>query len=127
MSWDDWEYLWKRPQLPVAKNADLASLIESYEPKRRKTEKLLVARDVTEATAGVIVMLAVGFMIWKAKAFIWIFVVALVLVAGVTVFFARERFRARGRRLGADAAMLEKLAADIAELRHQRRLVWNVG
>src|SRR4051812_8730068 len=104
MSWGDWEYVWKRQKPPVGKDADLASLMETFESKRRKTEKLLAVRDVAEAAAGVIVMLAIGLMIWKAKKFIWVFGLALALVTGVTAFFARERFRARGRRLGADAS-----------------------
>ena len=52
---------------------------------------------------------------------------AIALMLGLTGFFVRERFRAHRHRLGSDAPLLAKLEADLAELRHQRRLLLNVG
>jgi hypothetical protein len=46
---------------------------------------------------------------------------------GVAAFFILERIRARRGKPGFDAPMLAKLEADLAELRHQRRLLSNVG
>jgi hypothetical protein len=57
----------------------------------------------------------------------WPIALAVVLMLGLTGFFIRERVRSRSHRLGVDAPLLAKLEAEIAELRHQRRLLLQVG
>ena len=87
----------------------------------------MVVRDLAETRAGLVVVGAYAFFWWQLKAAGWPMAVAIALVLGVCGFFVRERFRARRVRPGADATLLAKVDADIAELRHQRRLfrtVW---
>ena len=36
MNWNDYEAVWKRQALPVGADADLATLRETFETKRRK-------------------------------------------------------------------------------------------
>ena len=36
MNWNDYEAVWKRQELPVGADADLATLRETFETKRRK-------------------------------------------------------------------------------------------
>jgi len=126
MNWNDWEMIWRRQEPPVGAAADLAMLKETFEPKRRKLARGLFARDILEAAAGVLVAVVFAYMGWHMKRIGWPMAVAVALVLGVAGFFVRERVRARRRRLGADAPLLAKLDAEIAELRHQRRLLWNI-
>jgi hypothetical protein len=53
--------------------------------------------------------------------------IAVAILVGVAGFFVRERLRVRHLQLGADAPLLAKLDADLAELRHQRRLMLNIS
>jgi hypothetical protein len=126
MNWNDYEAVWKRQELPVGPDADLASLRETFETKRRKMAATLFLRDVIEASAGVVVSIALAFIWWQQKKVGWPIALAIVLTLGVTGFFIKERIRAHRNRLGPDASMLAKLEADIAELVHQRRLLMNV-
>ena len=65
MNWDNWEMVWRRPQLPLGAAADLASLRQNFERTRRQTAKALLARDLLEAAAGVIVTTALGLIWWQ--------------------------------------------------------------
>lgn len=73
-----------------------------------------------------VVAAAYVFYWWQVGRAGWPMGFALALILGVTGFFVRERFRARRLRLGADAPLLAKVEADLAELRHQCRLVRTV-
>ncbi len=126
MNWNDYEAIWKRQELPVGAAADLATLKDTFETKRRKLAATLFARDLLEAGAGLLVAGVFLFTWWKMGKEGWPMVFAIALILGVSGFFARERFRARLLRLGADAPLLAKVEADIAELRHQRRLLLNI-
>ena len=126
MNWNNWEMIWRRQEPPIGATADLAMLRETFETKRRKLARGLFARDLLEAAAGLLVAGVFSDMGWHMKSNGWPIAVAVVLVLGVTGFFVRERLRARRQRLGPDAPLLAKLEAEIAELRHQRRLLWNV-
>jgi hypothetical protein len=126
MNWNDYEAVWKRQKLPVGAAADLASLRESFETKRRKMAATLFLRDILEASAGIAGSIAFAFIWWQQKQVGWPIGLAIALTLGVTGFFIKERIRAHRNRLGPEASLLAKLEADIAELGHQRRLLMNV-
>lgn len=126
MNSNDWEMIWKRQELPRGAEADLAMLRETFAAKSRKTAKTLLVRDCLEASAGLLVCAVFALMWWTQGRAGWPIGVAMLLVLGVTGFFLRERVRAHRARLGADAPLLEKLKADLAELRHQRRLLLGI-
>jgi hypothetical protein len=127
MNWNDYEAIWKRQELPVGHGADLAVLKETFETKRRKLAATLFARDILEASAGLAVAIAFAFFWWKQGRAGWPIALAIACILWVTGFFITERLRARRNRLGADAPLLAKLEAEIAELRHQQRLLLNVA
>lgn len=126
MNWNDYEAVWKRQELPVGAAADLATLKGTFETKRRKLAATLFARDLREAGAGFLVVAFFAWFWWHEGSVAWPVVFAIALILGVSGFFIRERFRARRLRLGADAPLLTKVEADLAELRHQRRLLLNI-
>lgn len=126
MNWNDYEAVWKRQELPRGEAAGLPDLYATFETKQRKLHGAILVRDLAEAGAGVVVAAAYVFYWWQVGRAGWPMAFALGLILGVTGFFVRERFRARRLRLGADAPLLAKVEADLAELRHQCRLVRTV-
>ncbi len=126
MNWNDYEAIWKRQALPVGATADVAELWHTFEAKRRKLAATLLVRDVLEASAGLLVAGVFAFVWWHMGREGWPIGVAILLLLGVTGFFVRERIRTHRARLGPEASVLAKLEAELAELRHQRRLLLNV-
>lgn len=126
MNWNDYEAIWKRQELPVGTGADPAALKATFETKRRKLAATLFVRDTVEASAGVIVAAVFALKWWNQGKAGWPVSIAIVLVLGVTGGFIKERIRAHRLRLGADAPLMARLEAEIAELRHQRRLLLSV-
>jgi hypothetical protein len=126
MNWSDYEAAWKRQKLPVGMGADLPTLRATFEARSRKMHGALLVRDLAESGAGLVVVGAYAFFWWRLKAAGWPLAFAIALILGIGGVFVRERFRARRLRLGADAPLLAKVEADIAELRHQRRLLQTV-
>ncbi len=122
MNWDDWEYVWKRQELPRGAEANVEELRRTFAGKSRKLAKALLVRDVMEASAGVVGCVAFGFIWWGLGWAGWPIGIAMLLIAGVTGFFVRERLRAQRSQLGSDAPLLVRLEAEIAKLRHQRQL-----
>ena len=123
MNLNDYEAIWKRQELPVGADADVADLKHTFETKRRKQATTLFVRDLVEALAGLLVSAVFAYVWWHIGREGWPLVFAIALVLGVSGFFARERFRVRRIRLGANATLLAKTESDLAELRHQRRLL----
>ena len=123
MNWNDYEALWKRQELPVGADAGLSDLRETFEPKRRKMTKGLFVRDILEGATGLLVSSVFADVWWHVGRQGWPLALAIGLILGVSGFFLRERLRAHRLRLGADAPLLAKIEADIAELRHQRHLL----
>jgi hypothetical protein len=126
MNWNDYEAVWKRQELPVGPDADLAALKETFETKRRKLAATLLIRDWTEISACVVV---VAFYAWFWRSIGpsgWPMAIAMLLILGVAGVFLRERRRTRRKRVGADAPLLAKIEADLGELHHQRQLLLNV-
>ena len=126
MNWNDYEAVWQRQELPVGAGADLATLKQTFETKRRKLAATLYARDLLEAGAGFLVVTFFAWFWWHVGSVAWPVVFAIALILGVSGFFVRERFRTRRLRLGTEAPLLAKVEADIAELRHQRQLLLNI-
>jgi hypothetical protein len=132
MNWNDYEAVWKRQELPVGANADIASLLATFETRSRKLHAAVQVRDFAEAGAGLVVATAYAFIWWHMGRAGWPLGFAMALILGVTGFFVRERLRSRRTRLGADAPMLEKIDADLRVLRRQCSLVrtmwaWYLG
>ncbi len=127
MNWHDLEIIWRRQEPPAGADANLAALRQTFEVRHRKLALSLLIRDYSEAGAGAFVAVVFGFMGWRMGSAGWPFMIVVALVLGLVAFFLRERVRARRRRLGTDASLLAKIDADITELRHQRRLLLNVG
>jgi hypothetical protein len=126
MNWSDYEAAWRRQEPPVGRDADLPTLRATFETRSRKLHGAMLVRDLSEAGAGLVVVGAYAYFWRQLGAAGWPMAFAIALVLGVSGFFVRERLRARRLRLGADAPLLAKVEADIAELRHQRRLLRTV-
>jgi hypothetical protein len=127
MSANEWEVIWKRQELPVGKSVDVTTLLASFETKRRKQARTLWIRDIGEASASFLVAIAFSAIALKTHKAAWLIWLAVALVLGVGAIFIRERIRIRRTKLAADASLIAKLEADISELRHQRRLLSQIG
>ncbi|MEJ1971167.1 MAG: hypothetical protein WDM96_01150 [Lacunisphaera sp.] len=90
-------------------------------------EATLRTRDWSEFGAGLFVCAMQARFWWKIGAAGWPMAFAILLALTVSLFFVRERLRARALRLRPDAPLLDKIAADLAEMRHQRRLLNRVA
>lgn len=126
MKWSDYEAIWERQEPPRGALADVAEGRRTFETKRRELARKLLRRDLLEAGTGVFLVIFFGRVAWHMKGPRWPVVSAILLILGVTLFFVRERVRAHRNRVPADATLLNQLDAEIAELRHQRRLLLNV-
>lgn len=127
MNWNDLKTIWSSQDLPAGPGADLATLQRSFETKRRKLARGLFRRDVVEAAAGLFVSGVFAYTGWQMGKEGWPIGLAVMLMLGLTGFFVQQRVRAHRQRLGFDAPLLAKLETESAELRHQRRLLLNVG
>lgn len=124
---NEWDFIWRRQKLPEGKTADIATLLANFEAQRRKQARTFWLRDIGEASASLLVAVVFGVIALKSpKLGYWIWP-AVLLVLGVGSVFVRERLRARKLKTDPAKPLLEKLGADIAELRHQRRLLLNLG
>jgi hypothetical protein len=127
MNWNDFEAVWKRQGFPVGASADLTALRETFEAKRRKMAATLLARDLLEASAGVLSCAGLGFAWWQRGRQGLPLAASITLILGVTAVFVCERIRTYRHRPKPDASLLAKVNAEIAELQHQRRLIRSVG
>jgi len=126
MNWNDYEAVWKRQELPVGADADVAKLRLTFETKRRKLAATLFVRDLLESGTGLLLCIFFGFLWRKIGPTGWPIGVAIALILGVSGVFVRERLRARKTRVGEDAPLLAKVDANLADLRHQRRLLQTI-
>jgi hypothetical protein len=127
MNWNDWDMIWKRQEPPVGANAEVGELARCFEAKRRKLARGLFVRDVAEGATGIFLSAFMAYLWWKLGRDAWPMAIAIALTLSLSAFFCNERIRAHRLRLGPDATMIAKLEAEIAELRHQHRLLFNVG
>jgi hypothetical protein len=127
MNWNELKTIWGVQELPAGPGADLAELQRAFEAKRRRLARGLFWRDAREAAAAVLVAGANVWIGWHMGKAGWPIALAVVIMLGLAGFFVRERVRAHRQRLAADAPLLAKFEADLAELRHQRRLLLSVA
>jgi hypothetical protein len=127
MNSNNWEDTWRKQEAPHEPVRDIEKLTAKFETQRRRQARALFRRDVIEASAGVFVAILFGHKGWQMGGKGWPIAITVAIALVLAGFFVRERFRARKQRLGPDAPILEKLQADIAELRHQKRLLLNIA
>jgi hypothetical protein len=120
MNWNELQQLWQTQQSiatpPVWNPAE-------FEQQRTRLARTLAWRDWLEAGVGiavavffVVTLLPLGPAAWPG----WI---SVVLILGVSAFFIRERRRTRRTTPSPESPLIIRLDADIAELRHQCRLL----
>ena len=95
MNWNEWEFVWKRQDLPVGAGADVAKLMETFEAAHRRMARVLLVRDLTEASAGVLVSGVFAFTAWRMGRAGWPIAIAVALCLGVTGVFLWERVKGR--------------------------------
>jgi hypothetical protein len=127
MNLNDYEAVWKRQPLPVGEQADLAVLRKTFEDKHRKMAASLLVRDWVEIVACGVVVASYLWFWYKAGPAGWPLGLSALLILGVATHFLRERRRARRSGPRADATLRAKVEADLAELRHQRRMLLKVS
>ncbi|HUL54041.1 MAG TPA: hypothetical protein VLT83_11590 [Opitutaceae bacterium] len=127
MNWSDLQSVWSGQNLAAGADFDPAALQRDFEAKRRRLARGLFWRDTREAAAGMFVAGVFAYCGWQMGRAGWPLSAAVALMLGLTGFFVRERVRAHRRRVGADAPLLAKLDAEIAELHRQHRLLLTVG
>jgi len=126
MNWSDWEFVWKRQQPPIGAAADVAQLAATFEAKRQRMARALLVRDISESAAGVLVCALLALFWRRMGPDGWPMGIAIALTLGVTVFFCLERIRVHRGRLGPEAPVAVRIAHQLAELRRQRRLLYNI-
>jgi hypothetical protein len=127
MSWNELKTIWGGQKLPVGLGADVAELQRAFEAKRRRLARSLFWRDAREAVTAVLVAGVFAWTGWQMGKAGWPIALAAAIMLGLAGYFIRERVHAHRRRPDADAPLLAKLEAEIAELRHQRDLLFGVA
>ncbi len=127
MNWNEWEMIWRRQQTPVGAGADLALLKQTFEEQRGKLRRRILLRNVSEGATGLALSFLLAFIGAHAGVGGWRMWTGLALLLGVSLVFVFDFVRAHRSRLPGDATILAKIDAEIAELRHQRRLLARIG
>jgi hypothetical protein len=123
MNWNEWEFVWRR-QAP----APLGSLnAADVDARRRKMARIALVRDLAEAGAGLFVSVILARLWISFGRDGWPIGIAIGLTLAVSAVFVRERVTARRSIPGMEATLLERLDGEIAELRHQRKLLHSIG
>lgn len=123
MNWNELEQVWRTaPAAP-----DVAVDSADFAARRRRMARALARRDWLEAAVGgAVAATFAGFLLFFGIAD-WRGWLAVGLVLTVSGFFVAERRRARRLRPGPEASLLAQIDGEIAELRHQRRLLERVA
>lgn len=127
MNWNDLKSVWRRQEGPRLSDSDFVSIRQSFEAKHRKMVRTLFWRDIREVVAGIVAAVFFSLRAWHGGRSYWPIALAVVLILALTGFFIAERIRSHRKRLGAEASVLAKVEAGIAELRRQRHLLLNVA
>lgn len=123
MNWNELEQVWRTAPVMNQPSVDTAE----FAARRRRMQLSLARRDWLEAAVGLGVASSfAGFLVFLGVAD-WRGWLAVGLVLAVSGLFVVERQRARRLRPATDAALLVQLDGEIAELRHQRRLLLRVA
>jgi hypothetical protein len=127
MNWNEWEMIWRRQQTPAGAGADLRLLKQTFEGQRRKLRRKILVRNVSEGATGLALFALLAFIGAHAGVGGWRMWTGLSLLLGVSLVFVFDILRAHRSRIPGGATILAKIDAEIAELRHQRRLLARVG
>jgi hypothetical protein len=127
MNWNEWEMIWRRQRTLVGAGADLVLLKQTFEEQRRKLRRSVLLRNVSEGVTGLGLFALMAFIGAHAGVGGWRMWTGLALLLGVSLVFVFDFVRAHRSRLPGDATILAKIDAEIAELRHQRRLLARIG
>ena len=124
MNWNELQQLWQTQQ-PVAPPP--AWNPAEFERQRARLARTLARRDWLEAGVGIAVAIFFAATLVPLGPAAWPGWISVALILGVSAIFIRERRRARRSAPPPEAPLLIKLEADIAELRHQCRLLHTVA
>jgi len=127
MNWDELTDIWHHQPQERVPEAQFEILRKTFEKKSRRLAGVLFWRDLVELLAAVFVTISFGMAAIERGKAGWPLWISTVLVIWVAVSFLKERVRAHRKKTGPHASLLEKIDADIAELRHQRRILLKVG
>jgi len=123
MNWAELEKIWRSAPSGNPPACDTAE----FAARRRRLRRSLARRDWLEAAVGLGVAASfAGFLLFLGIAD-WRGWLAVGLVLAVSGGFVAERWRAHRLRPTPDAPLLAQLDGEIAELRHQRRLLRRVA
>ncbi len=127
MKWSEVEGIWRGQKAREAGFVEAAaSLRQTFDARSRKWARRLFWRDAREALAGLILAAFIAYRGLRGGGALVASLICVLVTLGLVAFFVRERLRVRRLRLGLDAPLLAKVTADIAEMRHQRRLLLHV-
>lgn len=126
MNWNDLSKAWRSQPAPAMDAGVLVALEKEFAHRQAKLARQLFWRDIREATAGVLVAAVFARVGWTMGAHGWPISVAVLLMLGLSGYFVRERVRTRRAAPGPEAALLERVETEIAEVRRQRDLLGSV-
>jgi type II secretory pathway component PulM len=127
MNWNDYETLWKRQELPLGAKADLSAIRRTFEEKRLRLERGLSLWHAVEGWGSVLIALVYAYSWWRLGRDAWPMGFSIALTLGVSAVFMRERIVARRFQIGSEAPLLSRTEAYLGRLRHQRRVLLNIG
>jgi membrane protein implicated in regulation of membrane protease activity len=127
MNWDDLTSIWRKQPQERVPEVQLEVLKNAFLKKSRRLARKLFWRDILELVgAGFVIFVFSSVAMQKGRAG-WPLWIATALILGLAIFFLNERIRAKRNRTGTNAPLVQKIEADLAELRHQRKLRLAVG
>lgn len=127
MNWDELTDIWHKQPHERVPEAQFEILRKTFQNKSRRFAATLFCRDIIELLAAVFLTFVLGIAAIERGNAGWPLWISTVLVLWVAVSFLKERIRAHSKKMGPNAPLLEKIDADIAELRHQREILLKVG
>lgn len=123
MNWNELQQFWQ-PQQSFATPPDWNPA--EFEQQRARLARTLARRDWLEAGVGIALAVFFAATLVPLGPAAWPGWISVALILGVSAYFLRERRRTRRTTLPPEAPLIIKLEADIAEIRHQCRLLNSV-
>jgi hypothetical protein len=127
MNWDDLTEAWRKQPQEGVPSARYEVLKAKFEKESRRLARRLFWRDIRELLAALLVVFAFGKAAIRKGPDGWPLWIATILVLGVAAGFLKERIRAHRKKTGPNASLLEKIDADLGELKYQRQILLKVG